>query len=688
MDLINYMYNKHKINFNDQQKKAICHTQNPAIVLAVPGAGKTTVLITRTANLLINENVMPNKILSLTFSKASAIDMQLKFQNLFGDLYKNKVTFSTIHSFSFKIIREYSYRENIQFNLIEGTSSKPNKLDLLRQIYQKVNNAIITDDKLEELVSQISLIKNKNTSIESADVQGIKQFKSLFLSYENIKKQNNYIDFDDMLILALKILSTSHPVSEKFKKMYSYLQIDEAQDTSFIQHRIIDQLMTYHKNLFMVADDDQSIYGFRGASPKELLDFDKKYKDGLTYFMEENYRSTKDIIDLSNTLIHKNQVRYPKVIKTEKSNYKPVVNKIFKSDLLQTKYIVDAIENINSKDTISILSRSNLSLIPMANALMVSDLSFSMKDLKGNFFRHWVIQDLTAFILLSLNPLDFKAFEKIYYKMNAFISKKAIINIQNKCENKSIFDNLIQLDDIKSYQQDRFKTLKSKFNRLSNLKPLDAINFIEYDLEYRSYILEHCDKFGTSFDQISKYIGIFKNLASNQKSLNEFLIHLAHLKKKLSQKNIDSNIKLSTIHSSKGLEFDHVFLVDLIDGEFPTQSALDSYQRGIMTDIEEERRLFYVGMTRAKKELHLLSYSKLNNTKVLPSMFFNDLDILNITNDNTHLFSINQQVKHNIFNKGKIIDIQDDIMKVYFENYGVKKLSISLSLENNLIHSL
>lgn len=687
MDLFSYMFETHNINFNEQQQNAITHFENPALVLAVPGAGKTTVLMTRTAHLLINHNVKSNQILSLTFSKAAALDMQKKFDSLFESLNLGKITFSTIHSFAFKIIREYAYREHLNLNLIEGNDSSPNKVDILKMIYRQITNTNITDDKLEELISQISLVKNKCISPSNPEFSNILHFEQIFKTYEQIKKSNQYIDFDDMLLLALKILSSNHIVAIKYKQLYSFLQIDEAQDTSLVQHKIIKELLARHKNLFMVADDDQSIYGFRGASPSELLSFEKTYKNSSIYFMEQNYRSTKDIVDSSNQIIVKNKNRYPKKIKTDSKHKNPVDFKQFKTEKFQLQYISDQLDCNLDNSNCAILSRTNLSLIPIANALISSNKSFQMKDSKLNFFSHWVIKDFTSFILLALNPLDLKAFEKIYYKMNAYISKEHLHFLEKHPSDISIFDSLTKFEKLKSFQKERMLSLKHKFKRLSKLEPFKAISFIENDLNYLEYVKEHCEKFGTSFDHVSKYISIFKLISQNQDSLNSFLLHIALLRKKLRQKNTNSNIYLSTIHSAKGLEFDQVFMIDLIDGEFPGQSALDSYQRGILSDIEEERRLFYVGMTRAKKALHLLTYSSLNGKLVSPSMFLSELQ-LSKCDSNMELFSEDQQVEHKIFNKGKIISINGDIITVYFEGHGVKKLSSSLSLENNLIKFL
>lgn len=687
MDLFSYMSETHNISFNEQQQKAITHFENPALVLAVPGAGKTTVLMTRTANLLLNHNTTPNQILSLTFSKAAALDMQKKFDSLFGNLNLGKITFSTIHSFAFKIIREYSYREGLNFDLIEGSNSSPSKSDILRMIYKQITNSNITDDKLEEIISQISLVKNKCISPNSDEFSNIMHFEKIFTSYEQIKKSNNYIDFDDMLILALRVLSSNHIVASKYKSIYSFLQIDEAQDTSIIQHRIINKLLAHHNNLFMVADDDQSIYGFRGASPRELLSFEKNYSNASVYFMEQNYRSSKDIVNSSNLIIKNNINRYPKKIKTDSGYHSPVCFENLKTDKNQLHYLINKLQESSGDLSYAVLSRTNLSLIPIANALISSEKSFYMKDSKLNFFNHWVIKDFTSFILLALNPLDLKAFEKIYYKMNAYISKDHLNFLTNNLSEKSIFDDLSKYDKLKSFQKERILSLKNKFKRLSKLSPIKAINFIENDLNYLDYIREHCEKFGSSFDQVSKYIAIFKLISQDQDSLNSFLLHIAILRKKLKQKNTHSNVYLSTVHSAKGLEFDKVFVIDLIDGEFPTQSALDSYQRGISSDIEEERRLFYVAATRAKSELYFLTYSSLNGKIVSPSMFLSELD-LNKSDSNMNLFKENQQIEHKLFSRGKIMSVDGDIINVYFEGHGVKKLSGSLSIENNLIKFL
>ena len=286
------------MNLSKEQIDAIHHMKGPALVLAVPGAGKTTVLIHRTANLILNHHIGPERILSITFSRASARDMKGRFNKLYGDISDMPVHFSTIHSFTYGVIREYAYKNRIRYTLVEDNKKDLNKYNILKRIYFSINREYITDEKLETLINSIGYIKNMLITPEEFLSQykiGISNFKVVYRSYDNYKRTNYLLDFDDMLTLSLEILNKDKHLLNKYRNRYQYIQVDEGQDTSKAQMEIIKTLAHPKNNLFIVADDDQSIYGFRGAYPKGLFEFNKIYKDGRVFYMEQNYRSTKTL---------------------------------------------------------------------------------------------------------------------------------------------------------------------------------------------------------------------------------------------------------------------------------------------------------------------------------------------------------------------------------------------------------
>ena len=278
----NYLYFSHYkgaiMELSLNQEKAINHVNGPALVLAVPGAGKTTVIIHRTINLISNHRVNPDKILSITFSKSSAMDMKNRFEKMYPGFNRTGIKFSTIHSFCYGLIREYAYIKKTDYKLIEEEKNAFNKYNLLKKIYLEINNEYITEEKLEILISAISYIKNMminpNDFINANKIE-IDNFLRIYTVYENYKKRHNLLDFDDMLTISLEILNSNKYLLAKYRDKYNYIQLDEGQDTSKIQMEIIRLLASPKDNLFIVADDDQSIYGFRGAYPQGLFDFKK-----------------------------------------------------------------------------------------------------------------------------------------------------------------------------------------------------------------------------------------------------------------------------------------------------------------------------------------------------------------------------------------------------------------------------
>lgn len=613
-----------------EQSNAVNHIKKPALVLAVPGAGKTTVLIHRTYNLIEHLNINPLKILSITFSKASALDMKNRFINSFPQVNSKNIHFSTIHAFCYRLISEYSYRNRKKYKLIEGNKGE-NKFILLKNLYLHVNKTYITEEKLESLLNSIGYIKNMMLDVDEflkLYKIDISNFKTIYDKYETYKRENDLLDFDDMLSISWEILNKDEYLLSKYREKYQYIQVDEGQDTSRLQLEII-KLIAYPKNnLFIVADDDQSIYGFRGAYPKGLLNFKSQFKDGSIYFMEENYRSSSNIVNTCNDFIKTNTLRYKKDIFTENSNMEPIniVKVKFLND--QYNYLIKDMEDKDFNNT-SILYRNNLSSIGLIEVLSQNNIPFSTQDKNLKFFNHWVIKDIIDFINFSKNPERIDLFEKFYYKMKGYISKKQLNYAKTLNENLNVFDRIMDFPGIKQYHRRNVRNLKLDFKKLSKLNVKDAIDYIESNLEYGSYLKDNSVNFGYVYDNLSTLLFYLKMISSSCESLDELLIKLDSLKKLCANShNNKEGIRLSTIHGAKGLEFENVYIVDLIDGNFPSANSIDDFENGDIDDLEEERRLFYVGMTRAKKHLTLLSSKYINGSLKETSRFITELENL------------------------------------------------------------
>ena len=616
------------MDLSEIQKRAINHKNGPALVLAVPGAGKTTVIIHRTHKLIFDEKIKAERILSITFSKASALDMKNRYLKFFhgqGSL----PLFTTIHSFCYKIIRDYTNKQKNTYTIIENEKEHLNKFNIVRNLYFKINNSQITEEKLDSFISYVGFIKN--TMISPLDFVKIKKvdfdnFYKLFMEYEKYKKENYLLDFDDMLALSYELLKTHPKALNYYRKSFDYIQLDEGQDTSKLQYEIIKLLAYPDNNLFVVADDDQSIYGFRGASPDELLNFKNDFPDGEIFFMQDNFRSSKNIVSMSNNFIHQNKNRYSKSITTSNPYIGPIEVVKFKSILDQYLFILNNLKETD--DTTAILYRNNLSSLGLLNIFEKNHIPFYIRDVRLKFFNHWIVKDILLFMELAINQDNVGLYESVYYKTKGYISKKMLLWLKTKNIKGSLFAQLVKYPGLAEYYKKSIHELEVDFRRLAKLSPYLSIDYIMKNLDYDNYLRENSMKFGSTYQNLIEMIFYLKLIAKESHDLESFKARLNLLNKVLytSTKN-QTKITLSTIHSAKGLEFDNVYIIDLIDGSFPSANSIEELENLKPSLYEEERRLFYVAMTRAKKSLHLLSYSSIEDKTTESSRFLKELQL-------------------------------------------------------------
>jgi DNA helicase-2/ATP-dependent DNA helicase PcrA len=733
------LYDRLKMEFNisltKQQQNIIETTDVPVCAMASPGSGKTLVYVIRIANLILNHDVRPENILALTFSRASARDMEDRFLKLFGDIIDGHVHFSTIHSFALQIVTEYEKKIGVHFTVIESEEAPISKLKILKDIYFKINNENITEEKVEELTNAIGFVKNM--MLEPSDVKEINKyqfeidnFTTIYQEYEEYKRQNNYIDYDDMLVKALKILQAEPNILNYYRNKYTHIQLDEGQDTSKIQYEIIKLLAKPLNNIFLVGDDDQSIYQFRAAFPEELLNFSKTYSNAKVMFMEENFRSSKDIVDLSSKFIQNNRIRYAKKAFTNNPEYRPVAIVRLKDDNEQIQYLIRQLKSIDVLSETAILYRNNISAVRLVECLDREGIPFYIRDFKKSFFTHWVIQDIFAFLDLAHNDTDMEALKRIYNK-GLYISNKMLDYISKGNNSVSVFDRLIDFPYFShGFQKDNMIRLKWDFKTLAQKSPKQAINFIEEDLGYKKYLQNSSENTGASYENAKNIIANLKIIAESCNTVANFKDRLFHLEQVMEQARFNKSqnaVVLSTIHSSKGLEWDNVFLIDLINGQFPTQVSIDNYYKGDPRELESERRLFYVGMTRSRKVLELITINLKNNEKVEASMFVKEVDRIirpnsignilaainqkNQTNilkkrvsahnvkpvespqekkqenpqQEQHPFKVNTYVEHKSYGKGKIIAIDGDDVTIEFGNGLLKRFRLNVSVEKKII---
>lgn len=568
---------------NKEQQMSCNHLDGPALTLAIPGSGKTTLLLARTYLLMHKHQVDPKRILTVTFSKAAANDMLTRYNEKFPDT--TTPSFSTIHALSYRILKTYEAKTGKSYQLIENDK----KNNVLRQLYKETNHQFLTDDGLDELHQAISLVENLMLAPKDYP-DTIENLTSILQGYRDYKHNYGLIDFDDMLKYAYQLLRKYPKLLAFYQNRFDYIQMDEAQDTSLLQHRIIALLAKGHQNLFYVADDDQSIYGFRGAYPEMLLDFNKRFPTGRIYYLSMNYRSTPNILNVAQHYIEHNEHRYEKQLKAFSDDAHSPHYHFFDTLIDRNNYMMKALND--KEDETVILYRNHISAIPIVHRLHQEGIAFNVQSGAEKAFDHPVIQDIKAFMQLAMCPQDLDAFTRIAFKTNGYISKKHLQYLQSNHMGKNIFDTLTKMPKLANFQQKTLLELGKKFDMVRHQDPKTAMWYIDIELGYLEYAKKHYKEAGR------KRLELLRQIANDFDNLLDFIEYIDQLKNICATEHYASGVKLMTMHASKGLEFDRVFIIDIDDSAFSDDSET----------IEEDRRLLYVAMTRAKHQLEILSY--------------------------------------------------------------------------------
>lgn len=612
------------MKFTEQQIEAIEHYKGSALVLAVPGSGKTTVLLNRILNLIEKYEVNPNSILSITFSKAQGIDMENRFNKNNPDL-REKVTFKTIHAFCYEIVRSYFKSKNIKKTLIEGTNEFNRNMLLKRAYFEKFNSKL-NDDIINDFFSIYDYTQNKVLDFDhhirtNKNISHRKTMLDLFTVYTKLKTDNGYMDFNDLLILANQYISENPELLKAIKRRYKFFQIDEGQDTSTLQFEIVRKIVYPENNVFVVADDDQSIYSFRGASPENLLNFEKFYPNSKIFFMDKNFRSTKNIITISNGVIKTNKNRYAKEVKpTIYEDIQAITLVNAKTSKIQYRELLKRLNEVPKNESIGILYRNNISSICIGNLFFENNVDFFIKDTKFDFFSNKILNDIKDILIFSEDTSNLESFRRIYFKLNAYIKKEYIAKLQYKNYNENVFDALLDIEGLNHFYFSKFSELRNDFKKIKRMRVRDKISYIFDFLGYGEYLENLHEDNNLNYNLI---FDLILNISENLEHTEDFFKRLDEIKDCLNKaKNSKSNISISTIHSSKGLEYDNVFIVDLVKNEFPMKNNISELTKIVS---EEERRIFYVAITRAKKRLFLFTVRRRNGKEVSPSIFYNEL---------------------------------------------------------------
>ncbi|MEG2429174.1 MAG: ATP-dependent helicase, partial [Oscillospiraceae bacterium] len=413
MEIVNFLQKRHNIVLNHQQTQAVNCISGNTLLLAVPGSGKTTVLVSRIANLMVNYSVKPESILTLTFSKETAKDMNARFKNLFESQVEIMPKFQTIHSFCYNVMMFYAKVKSRKMPLL-FSEAKISQRQLLREIYNRFSKSYLNDDLLDNILLNICYAKNQMLSAEQIKPieSEIQNFTKIFSEYEKYKKEHLLIDYDDMLLYTYQIFVKLPNILNHISQKYLYINVDEAQDTSLVQHKII-KLMSKNATIFMVGDEDQSIYSFRGASPDQLLSFSQDYENAKIIKMEQNFRSNNDIVVQSDFFIKQNKKRYEKKMFCANKNKNSIAILTLVDYNRQYANVVEIVKKYASEQTIGILYRNNDTAIPLINEFNKENINFYLKEQNPTFFTSYVIKDIFAFISLARNGKNINAFKQI-----------------------------------------------------------------------------------------------------------------------------------------------------------------------------------------------------------------------------------------------------------------------------------
>lgn len=730
MDFFKTMERVTGVDLNDVQRKAVQCADGPLLLLASPGSGKTTTLNMKIGYLLLEKKIAPQRILAMTFSKAAARDMSERFERFFGTLTHERIHFSTIHSLAYQIVRQYFYKTGRQFRLIEGTKDMQwNKKIILRNLFTEKRKTQPTEDEMDELLTYISYVKNRMLEGERLKEVpcSLTDAAEILTRYEEFKRRdgvNVLLDFDDMLTYCYEILRDDEAIRTHYQQQFEYVLTDEGQDNSVIQHEIVRILAAPHNNLCIVADDDQSIFSWRGSDVEKLLEFPKVYPDAVVLTMAQNYRSTKEITDVADHFIKRNKKRYDKKMFTENGHGRPPIIHNMRRYTLQLNYVVEEIERTQDAGEIAVLYRNNTSAIRLVDALEKHQIPFYMKEVDVKFFRHFIIEDILNFMRLTFNDKRADILERIYPKMNAYIKKAQITQLLNKNDRTtSVFDQLAT-NVHAPYQEQALRKAKKKIRTLKDLPPKDAIQMIRHDLGYEKSLQRTAEHLKLNEDRLLGIVTQLEYIAEGLPDLTAFAKRLTRLEEIMRQSNEKRPgvVTLSTFHSAKGLEFDRVYMIDLVDGIIPAPDDIKEYKDGKEAKMEEAVRLFYVGMTRAKTRLELLTYEQNNEEKTAPSVFLDDVKAILqgekvkdfdfkepaierkavVTNKSYQQKKVardipedaitersdlhrGMEIEHHLYSKGYIKRINGNEIELVFEHYGTKQFMIDFCLQKGML---
>ncbi len=632
--------NRFSIQLNQQQESAVQSVEGPVLLLAVPGSGKTTVLVTRLGYMIFCKGIVPERILTVTYTVAATKDMAARFARCFGAEMAERLEFRTINGICARVIQYCSWKSGrTAFSLL---TDEKRIAAMLAGIYQRIEHSYPTESDLQNVRTLITFIKNRmlgEEEIRALEKDAEIQLLRIYKAYNAELREHQLMDYDDQMVYAYTMLQRFPWLLEHFQQQYPYICVDEAQDTSKIQHAIIALLASRTENLFMVGDEDQSIYGFRAAYPDALLEFEQHHPGARVLLMEENFRSDASIVRAADRFIQKNTLRHEKHMQPARPKQREIREIPLANRKAQYSYLLKVAEDCTaayaadqkrraaaaggpqdpagataetaSADTrrprtqIAVLYRDHECALPLIDLLERNGVPYRMRNADIGFFTNRVVLDICNIIRLAENPLNTELFMQLYYKLGTYLRKQDAQSIADisQLEGLSVWDVALKHGGLNAYTKGKVRAIQTHMRNMLKESAGRAVHRIVEYMGYREY-MERSEIKDTKLD-------ILRILADQEDSPSHLVDRLEELRQVLKEKppERDCPFILSTIHASKGLEYDSVYLLDVIDGVLPAQIPKDlkKAEKAELAAYEEERRLFYVGITRAKNQLYVFT---------------------------------------------------------------------------------
>ena len=660
--------------FNEDQKKAITHKDGPAMVLAGPGSGKTLVITYRVKWLIEYAGVNPSNILVITFTRAAAGEMKKRFRQFEG-CNDAPVMFGTFHSVFFMILR-YAYRFTGN-NIIKEELKRRFIKEMVEEKELELEDE---SDFISGVLGEISYVKGEMISLSLYHSSNCADelFADIYQGYEKKLREQQLLDYDDMLVFCYELLKERPDILSMWQKRFRYILIDEFQDINRIQYEIIKMLAGKEKNLFIVGDDDQSIYRFRGAKPEIMLGFEKDFPNVEKIALGVNYRCSEEIVESAGRLVSHNTKRFEKDFHAWRGSKVPVVYRQLQTVGEECADIINGIRFYQKKgiplEEMAVIFRTNTQPRLLVGRLMEYNIPFQMRDVLPNIFEHWIAANIIAYLKLAAGARDRSLFLQVMNRPKRYISRKMLTDATVD------FDSLKRQTFGRKWLYEKIDKLEMDLYLLNKMEPYAAISYIRSGIGYEEYLTEYAQFRRMNPEDLWEVLNQIQESARDCHTLEEWFDYIEaygqELKKQIEAGKSEEKggVTLTTMHSSKGLEYEVVFIMDINEGITPHKKAIKE------ADLEEERRLLYVALTRAKTYLFLYSVKELFQKEAKISRYIGEI------RSDPKLYEKGARVVHSKFGKGTVLQAENGKISIKFDYLKkVRTFSLAFLMEQSLL---